>query len=312
MIEDQDMRDMIASARAIPMVEVLDLLDLERPNSSGHIHSIFGAENTPSLHVGSGQADDNLWYDFSTGKGGDTIAFVRAYFGCAFMKAVKFLVQHTDPDLERRTTERKRKEPERVPDLTDHYYSITGKATALQVTMVKDWMATRWPVDPDWAFNFYNLGVVEGRDEVLELWAPHYWQGRIGHVCGVKIRTLDGRKLAVPGSKFLRLYGTNPKGSPCAYLVEGESDTWSLADKLRLHDVYGLPSGAGMMKPDWVDVLSHYETVWLCLDSQKADGSPDEAGLNATSKWIQQLPKAAVCDVPGGRVSEALAKGWDP
>jgi len=305
MDDDEEFRRLCESARSVPMIEVLDLLDLEHPNSSGHIHSIFHAENTPSLHVGSGSRDDNLWYDFSTGKGGDAIAFVREYFGCSFMKAVRFLVSHADPDLDRRTEKREAK-VEVIPDLTNHVRDVSMHTTTLDRVEVQNWMADRWPVDPYWAFDSFDLRVVRTNDR-LELWAPHYHH--TGGISGVKIRTLDGKKLAVPGSKFVDLYTSAPHlpvQTSVAWLVEGESDAWSLAYVVEpAQRVFGLPSGAAMMKPEWVGILSRYDKVMLALDN-------DPAGNAAMLKWAEKLDNTSFAYIPGGRVAEALSEGWAP
>lgn len=56
-------------------------------NRAGFCHSPFAAnDKTPSLKVYDGNRG---WHDFSSGKGGDIIAFVQEYFGLSFPDAQK-------------------------------------------------------------------------------------------------------------------------------------------------------------------------------------------------------------------------------
>lgn len=55
-------------------------------NRAGFCKSPFATEKTPSLKVYSGTRG---WHDFSSGKGGDVIDFVREYFGLGFVDAQK-------------------------------------------------------------------------------------------------------------------------------------------------------------------------------------------------------------------------------
>ena len=56
-------------------------------NRAGFCRSPFAAnDKTPSLKVYDG---DRGWHDFSSGKGGDIIAFVQEYFGLSFPDAQK-------------------------------------------------------------------------------------------------------------------------------------------------------------------------------------------------------------------------------
>lgn len=58
-----------------------------RPNRAGFCRSPFATnDKTPSLKIYDG---DRGWHDFSSGKGGDLIDFVAAYFNLSFQDAVK-------------------------------------------------------------------------------------------------------------------------------------------------------------------------------------------------------------------------------
>lgn len=74
--------------RAVPARELFEHYGFEI-NRAGFCHSPFAAnDKTPSLKVYDG---DRGWHDFSSGKGGDIIAFVREYFNLSFMDACKKL-----------------------------------------------------------------------------------------------------------------------------------------------------------------------------------------------------------------------------
>lgn len=74
--------------RAVPARELFEHYGFEI-NRAGFCHSPFAAnDKTPSLKVYDG---DRGWHDFSSGKGGDIIAFVQEYFNLSFMDACKKL-----------------------------------------------------------------------------------------------------------------------------------------------------------------------------------------------------------------------------
>lgn len=74
--------------RAVPARELFEHYGFEI-NRAGFCHSPFAAnDKTPSLKVYDGGRG---WHDFSSGKGGDIIAFVQEYFGLPFMDACKKL-----------------------------------------------------------------------------------------------------------------------------------------------------------------------------------------------------------------------------
>lgn len=74
--------------RAVPARELFEHYGFEI-NRAGFCHSPFAAnDKTPSLKVYDG---DRGWHDFSSGKGGDIIDFVREYFNLSFPDAQKKL-----------------------------------------------------------------------------------------------------------------------------------------------------------------------------------------------------------------------------
>lgn len=72
--------------RAVPATELFPFYGFE-VNRAGFCKSPFAAnDKTPSLKVYGGTRG---WHDFSSGKGGDVIDFVREYFGLTFLEAQK-------------------------------------------------------------------------------------------------------------------------------------------------------------------------------------------------------------------------------
>lgn len=69
----------IEQAKGIPMSEILNKLNCkpEKITEKGIWYlSPLRSEKTPSFHISN---HHNVWYDFGIGKGGDSIAFVRAF-----------------------------------------------------------------------------------------------------------------------------------------------------------------------------------------------------------------------------------------
>ena len=120
--------------RQVPILEVLDLLEMDRPSSSGKIRSFFHEDSDPSLHI---YENTNSWFDFSTGKGGSVIDLVQQYLGVSFGKAVRILVgadlapTGTRPDTARQVldlTDRFEAESEDVRLHADHVSEQIGRA----------------------------------------------------------------------------------------------------------------------------------------------------------------------------------------
>lgn len=99
-------------------------------NTAGFCRSPFADnDNTPSLKVYGGTRG---WHDFSSGKGGDVIDFVREYFGLSFTEAQKKinadfalglpigerLTQEEQAEADRKSAERRRQQEQRQMHLT--------------------------------------------------------------------------------------------------------------------------------------------------------------------------------------------------
>ena len=280
--------------RTVSMEEVLRMVGMPELPSSRKIRSLSNpAERTPSLHI-----YDWDWFDYSTGEGGDQIAFIQKATGASYMNALEILA--------RRTTMAIRPRPKSV-DMPFEPADFTARFEAEPEDAEYDgaWerlIADKWPTINLKDLRAFDVKVVGGGD----LWIPHYHK-KVVH--GIKRRHLpDGAKTAVKGSTFtVGLYHPaqwRPRNTH-ALLVEGESDTWVMTRMLWGRDVtvLGLPSGAGALKDRFVDELASFKTVGIAFDA-------DEPGDRAAAWFHQRRPGTYRVDVPGGRVAEAAADGW--
>jgi len=293
-----ELRDILKAS--VTMFDVVELLGLEPPNRQGKIRSIFSEDNTPSL-----QLYDDHWYDFSTGKNGDQISFVREVTGCTYGEAISKLSGNVGPGDYRK--KRKPVEIEKI-DLTDRFVEEPeGNAEAYERTA--QWVEEKWPVLKLEELLKFGVKVTQHA-----LWIPHKDQD--GVVRGIKVRnTYTGGKVAVTGSQFRHtLYSIRqPSYQPVALLLEGESDTWCAESWVRKHYlrpkvmVYGLPSGAALWNNDWHHDLNRHELIGLGLDD-------DEAGRGASSRIRESigLKRSASITIPNGRFAEAMqsADSW--
>lgn len=124
-------------------------------------------------------------------------------------------------------------------------------------------------------------------------------------VTGCKVRTLDGRKRSLPGSKYPHLYGAwRGRRFERVLLVEGESDavyaSFLAAQEGELIDVFALPSGAQQPPTaEHMSFLGNPRELYLAFD-------PDPAGVQATQMWIDALlqngiSSIRVCRLPYNR-----------
>lgn len=87
---------------ATEILEAVDILeyisqytDFEEKNGEYWALSPLKDENTPSFSVNT---DEQVFYDFSSGAGGDVIEFVQRYHKCGFNKAVEILCMYAKID----------------------------------------------------------------------------------------------------------------------------------------------------------------------------------------------------------------------
>jgi len=79
----------IKEAKEMDMVDYLSKLGHEPTDIKGPeywYHSPFHQEKTPSFSI---NRKDNVWYDFSEGKGGNLVDFGILYHGCSVSEFLK-------------------------------------------------------------------------------------------------------------------------------------------------------------------------------------------------------------------------------
>lgn len=152
-------------------------------------------------------------------------------------------------------------------------------------------------VPTKWLLQEFGLGVTPDGAGVV---VPH--RNANGEVTAAKIRRATNadrpwKPMAIAGSKLGELYGIwRDRGRNRVILVEGESDTWSVAWLMRFDDceVFGLPSGAAARpRREWIEFLSGRE-VTLLMDA-------DDAGRTALRNWATALGVVAVALLNEGK-----------
>lgn len=279
------------AAKATPIADVIDALDLGPIGRDGKVFCWNHPENTPSVHI---YEHENQYWQYCCGKGGDVVNLVASVTGSSNGRAARWILSSgIEPvDLPDRPA---RKEAQ---DFTDRVNNETSK----RFLETGDWLEEKWPAlkghGPDVTARF------DLRWTLQHLWIPHRHNGTVP---GVKTRLwLNGAKASLKGSQFRHLYQPFGMTYDGAVLCEGESDTWCMWAHTEGVDVVGLPSGAGNISDEILEELRRYDRVWLALDS-------DEAGQTAALQLKAALtPKAVLMDIPGGRVAEALEDGWVP
>ena len=277
-------------AKAAPIAEVVDALDLGPIGRDGKIFCWNHPEDTPSVHV---YEQENRYWSYCCGKGGNVINLVAEVCGTSNGRAARWILSTgLEPvDLPDRPA---RKEP---TDFTDRINNETSKRFLETGT----WLEQHWP-----ALEGHGAEVTARFDlrwTLQHLWIPHRHDGTVP---GVKTRLwLNGAKASLKGSQYRHLYRPLGGRHNTAVLCEGESDTWCMWAHTDNIDVVGLPSGAQNISDEVINELNEYDTVWLCLDD-------DKAGIAGTEELMVKVPEAYDIEVPGGRVAEALAEHWTP
>ena len=290
----------------VDMRQVLEMCGIDPPDRQHKIRSIYNPkERTPSMHVYA-----EHYYCYATGRGGDQVQFVRDYKGMRMREAVEFLTGGGDP-LSRRI---ELDIPTELPDFTEIFRGAREDTTETTMKLFVALIERKWPtLSPEDIFGFGSKLVDQ------QLWTPHWHHTDKGWVVrGIKTRRLfTGVKRAVTGSTFKEgLYVCASRvREGRAVLVEGESDTWCLTKAAPRVDVFGLPSGAGTWRDVWRNELLGYDEIGIALDTVSSKGEPDKAGIEAIDRVAGSIKSAGGCvtilDVPGGRVAEAVAQGWN-
>lgn len=262
------------------------------------VHSLFNPEdNTPSMHV----YDDSI-FDFSTGTYADVISLIQRIKHCSFWSAIELLEEEAD-ELKLDAVVRVKEEPKpfAVPAIHWTREPLAPAPAGVSWNMWK------------WLHSTHAIGYRPTFTDV-DVAVPHYWYFPESHsvrdIVGVKYRLASGAKISEPGSCFTHgLYSVQCRACPSAVIVEGESDCWAMAGVDSIYaDVYALPSGASTWRNEWLEQLTSYGRVFLCLDNDRA-GKAARDKIHRATKW--QF-KDLYVPIPYGDAREAIAAGWVP
>lgn len=297
----------LGSLKEIPMVEVLDLLGLEAPNSQGKVRSPFNPdERTPSCHI-----YDDHWFDYSSGKGGDPLDLVIAVTGKPWRTAARLLATG---DFSRQPRAAR---VEELPDFTDRFHEGSVPFTQMQSADLGDfigWVLRYWKGTID----LVALGAAQCRvsKDGYGLWIPHFDAN--GRVCGVKVRAVGaGAKTGFRGSKYPLLWepSRSHRGIGHVALCEGETDAMALHKWASWRDisvkVVALPSGAGHLKAAMADQLGAESAVTIITDN---DPAGEKARRTIDAELGARFPDLIINHLvpPHGDVVDSLAEGWTP
>jgi len=310
-MEPTDLED----AKRIPILDVIEALDLEPLSRDGKTFCWQHEEYTPSVQV---YENENRWRAYCCATGGDTIDLVKTYFGCSFGRAVRWILSTGLEPIEGDGVGRRK-----VKEAVDFLRRVQTEVDERPETC-DGWIQARWPGvangpsgDLFSPTTHFHLGWT-----LQHLWIPHWYTDMDGlHCNGVKTRFwLNTDKKALKGSTYPRLYRAPHARAEMAVLCEGESDTWCMAAQLTDKpdiEAVGLPSGAGHHPESIISELGLYKHIYLALDTQKDNGDEDKAGVEATEAilealWLRGPSGVEILPVPGGRVAEATANQWRP
>lgn len=269
---------------SLSVPELIEALDdvLEWPGwraGGVKIPTIFHEERTPSLHI-----YEDHWHCYSTGKGGDVIAFYQAVTGKSFRSALRDLTRLVEGlDLSDITLSRGPVQRERRTEEVDFAERVARETHHLTFEMTAQ-MDAKWGP---------RVGMIaEQRWDVRQcgeaLWIPHYHGGKI---TGIHVRDMaGGAKFSVKGSRFTDgLYAPDGKDMrlyPVLFLTEGEPDAWvaSIIAEFAHIGVAGLPNGAGVVRKEWFDEFVCARIIFF------ADTDPSGAGEKAAAAVIDVAP----------------------
>jgi len=301
----------------VTVPEVLELLGIEVTSGDKFTSPYNPGERTPSAH-----AYEDHFFDFSTGKGGDVVDLVQAVQPELTASRVLWLLWNKALKAGKQIGDVEQQKP-RV--LHNFYEEWMTHDTLSEAQRAKWESALGIPIPG-------RLCEVDGA-----LWIPHADTSEqsssleeVG-IYGVKIRSINGQKSALPGSQFThKLYNReyhrlDHSIAKSAIITEGETDAWAIDHALRLAhrerhggpgfwyrpeaEIYALPSGASCWKDHWAEDLKRYETIWICMDN-------DRAGKDARDKIHRKMHWDRTKDlmVPSLYVDarEAIRAGWIP
>lgn len=174
--------------RAVTARELFEFYGFEI-NRAGFCRSPFATnDKTPSLKVYGGARG---WHDFSSGKGGDVIAFVREYFGLSFLDAQKkinddfrlgFPIGEKLTTAQQREADRKAAERRKAQKEREAAYNrvLTAYHDALDKWIELDIMrretAPKSPSEPISPNYLYAINHIDAAGYELDLASEALWQ----------------------------------------------------------------------------------------------------------------------------------------
>lgn len=276
----------------------------------------FHREKTPSFSV---NPRGQYFHCFGCGVGGDVFRFLEQYERKSFLEVVSELATQAGIPLPVSTSEDRQRLQDRrtmediltetarfyhqslIPEVRDYLTNERGFSeetiARFQIGYANGHLrehlieACRFPVDL-----CLKAGVLTQSDgaRVRDYFShrvifPNLKRGRVVHLSG---RNLDGRApkyLHLPG-EIRHLYNEDALTNPVVYLTEGIPDCLS-AVQLDYPAVAIL--GSSHFKPEYLPKFSRCETIYLCLDGDRAgeEGALRIGGLIGERARIVQLPK---------------------
>lgn len=259
----------------------------------------FHADTNPSFHLFEGDDGYQRYSCMPCGiRGGDVFDLIMRKLGYDFSDAFEYaeaLYDRLPPGYEPPRLQAPVANPEdfaaevREAQLIageKEYHGMLAVATGL-ISADRPTEAATWDtyLRLTWGWGFHpNVGV----------YMPHWDEA--GQLTGCKIRKSSGDRISARGSRYENLYGcwlgTRYKDT---IICEGETDAaWAgyqaAVERLELN-VVALPRGASAeVDARFVNYLSRARgIIYLALD-------PDEAGVEATRAWIENLDVAGFGD----------------
>ncbi|HUU29587.1 MAG TPA: CHC2 zinc finger domain-containing protein [archaeon] len=314
-MKDLDFKSLIERVRErTDIVQVIGQLITLDHNNKGICP--FHAEKAPSFSV---NPKEQYFHCFGCGAGGDVFRFIELYEKKPFMEVLSDLAQQAGISVSALTPEDKQrlKENRTIEDLLTEtarfYHQSLNKE-------VRDYLTKERGFTEE-TISRFQIGYANGRlrehlidkrkfplDVCLKAGVlkktdrgtvqdyfyhriifPNYKRGRVVHLSGRSFDRQEPKYLHLPGEMHY-LYNEDALSSKAVYIAEGIPDCLSVIQ-------VGYPAvailGSFSFKPEYLHKFSHCETVYLCLDGDKAGekGALKIGELIGERARIVQLPE---------------------
>lgn len=263
--------------RSLDMAALCAVLGIELDSSGMGFCPFHDNKNTPAFSTFIGEDGKPRFHCHGCGARGDVLDLVGLKLNLSYGDALHACVEYAESGL-----------PEPAPrdsEPVDFAPTVDNARShaAADASLITLFLAERnSPIDPAWLITEFRLGIAGN-----EILMPHYARG-VDTPHAVKRRLPDGKR-SLSGSRLRHLYGDwRDRGRKTVFLVEGESDTWTLAWDMRdaQVDVLGLPRGVDANpETEWIDLLRGRH-VYLAFDG-------DDTARRGLKKWAGALLEAA-------------------